>query len=113
MLGLQHLLKHRRKTVGKLWQETRAPACKMAVNWATRNVRRMVRKRSLERWGTELANSEVTPREIWPIAKSLIKWGRQKAPLAIHGPLGPIFYPIDKVRVIADCLENLMAFQKK
>jgi hypothetical protein len=52
----------------KLWQETTVPACKTAVNWVTRNLRRMVRKRVLERWETKLANFEVKPQVIWPIA---------------------------------------------
>jgi hypothetical protein len=35
----------------------------------------MVRQRALERWERELANYEVTPEEIWSIAKSFIKRG--------------------------------------
>jgi hypothetical protein len=58
----------------------------------------MVQKRALERWETKLASFKVTPQAIRPIAKSLSKWGEPKAPSAIHGPLGPIFYPLDKVR---------------
>jgi hypothetical protein len=34
------------------------------------------------------------------------KGGEPKAPSAIHGPLGPVLYPIDKANVIAECLEN-------
>jgi hypothetical protein len=37
---------------------------------------------------------------MWPIGKSLIKIGGPKAPTAIHGPLGPIFYTIHKVNII-------------
>jgi hypothetical protein len=66
----------------------------------------MVRKRALERWGTKLANCEVTPQAMWPIAKSHTKRGESKAPTEIRCPLGPIFYPIDKASIIADCLEN-------
>jgi hypothetical protein len=69
-------------------------------------MRRMVRKRALERWETNLGNCEVTPEAIWPIAKSLSKRSGQKAPSAIHGPSGPTFYPIDKANIIADCLEK-------
>jgi hypothetical protein len=90
----------------KLWQETRDPACKTGVNWVTQNIRRMVWKRALERWETKLVNCEVTPQTIWPIAKSLTKRGGQKAPSAIYGPIGPIFYPVDKANIIAVCLEN-------
>jgi hypothetical protein len=77
-----------------------------AVKWVTENIRRMVRERALERWETKLENCKVTPQEIWPIAKSLTKKSEPKAPSAIHGPLGPLFYPIDKANAIADCLEN-------
>jgi hypothetical protein len=78
----------------------------MTVNWVTRNIRRMVRKRGLERWETNSENCEATPQVIWPIAKSLSKRGGPKAPSEIHGPLGLIFYPIHKTNIIADCLEN-------
>jgi hypothetical protein len=66
----------------------------------------MVLKKALERWETKLANCEVTPQAIRPIAKSLTKRGGLQAPSAIHGPLGSLFYPIDKAKAIADCLEN-------
>jgi hypothetical protein len=66
----------------------------------------MVRKRALERWETKLANCEVTPQALWPIAKSLSKRGVPKTPSAINGPLGPIFYPVDKANIIADSSET-------
>jgi hypothetical protein len=86
---------HKRKLI-KLLQETRDPACKTAVNWVTRNITRMVPKRALERLETKLANCEVTPQAIWPVAKSLTKRGGPKASSAIHSPLGPLFYPISE-----------------
>jgi hypothetical protein len=46
----------------------------------------MVRKRALEIWETKLANCEVTPQAIRPIAKSLVKRGGPKAPSILHGP---------------------------
>jgi hypothetical protein len=49
--GLDHLLKHERKP-RKLFQEARDPACKTTLNWVTRNIRRMIQKRALERWET-------------------------------------------------------------
>jgi hypothetical protein len=64
-------------------------------------------KPALERWETKLANCEVTPQAVWPIAKSHSKIDIPKASSAIHGPLGPIFYPINKANIIADCSENL------
>jgi hypothetical protein len=71
----------------------------------------MVQKETLERLETKrletkLANCEVTPQAIWPIAKSLTRRGGPKTPSAIHGPLGLIFYPIDKANIVACCLEN-------
>jgi hypothetical protein len=66
----------------------------------------MVRKRVLERWETKLSNCEVTPQAIMPVAKSLTKRGGPMARSTMHGPLDPIFYPINKSNVIADCLEN-------
>jgi hypothetical protein len=63
--GLDRLLKHKWR-LRKLWQETRVPTCKTAGNWATKSIR-------LERWETKIGNTEVTPKAIWPIAKSLLK----------------------------------------
>jgi hypothetical protein len=67
----------------------------------------MARKGALERWETMIRNCEVTPQAIWPIAKSLTKRGEPKATTAIHGPLGPVFYPSENVNVIANYLQNL------
>jgi hypothetical protein len=39
-------------------------------------------------------------------AKYLTKRDGPKATTAIHGPSGPIFYPIDKAHAIANYLEN-------
>jgi hypothetical protein len=66
----------------------------------------MVWKRALERWEPKLANCEVTHQAIWPIAKSLTKWGGPKAQSGIYGPLGSIFYSIDEANIIAECLER-------
>jgi hypothetical protein len=66
----------------------------------------MVRNTALERWETKLANCDVIPQAMWPLVKSLTKTGGTKATSAIHGPLGLIFYPIDKANIIGDCLEN-------
>jgi hypothetical protein len=66
----------------------------------------MVWKRALERWESKLATCEVTLQAIWPTAKSLMKRGGPKAPSAIHGPLGPLLYQINKHNATADCLEN-------
>jgi hypothetical protein len=66
----------------------------------------MARKKALERWETKIGNSEVTPQAICPIAKSLVKRDRTRAPTAIHGASGLKFLPAQKANAIADCLEN-------
>jgi hypothetical protein len=53
-----------------------------------------------------LVNCKVTFQAIWPITKSLIKRGGQRASSAIHDALGLIFYPFDKANIVADCSEN-------
>jgi hypothetical protein len=42
--GVDRFLTYK-KRLRKLWQETRDPACKTAVNWATKSIRRMARKK--------------------------------------------------------------------
>jgi hypothetical protein len=46
--GLDRLLEHKQR-LRKLWHETRDPACKTAVNWVTKTIRRMSRRKALER----------------------------------------------------------------
>jgi hypothetical protein len=94
------ILKHKRR-LRKLWQEARDPACKTAVNWVTKSIRRMTRRKALERWEPKIGNTEVTPQAIWPIASD-----RPRAPTAIHGPSGRKFHLSEKANAIADCLEN-------
>jgi hypothetical protein len=45
---LDQLLKH--KKLRKLWQETRDPACKMAVNCISKLIGCMTHKGALEQW---------------------------------------------------------------
>jgi hypothetical protein len=103
--GLDRLLKHKQR-LRKLWHETRDPACKTAVNWVTKTIRRMTRRKALERWETRIWNCEVTPHAIWPVTKSLMKRDGPKAPTAIHGLLGLKYHPLEKTNATADCLEN-------
>jgi hypothetical protein len=44
LLGFDHLLKHKQR-LRKLWQETRDPACKTALNWVTKSLRLMTCKK--------------------------------------------------------------------
>jgi hypothetical protein len=53
--SLERLLKHKRR-LRKLWQETRDPAFKTAVNWVTKTIRKIARKKTLERWETKIEN---------------------------------------------------------
>jgi hypothetical protein len=62
--------------------------------------------RALERWEIKLANTDVSPEAIWPIAKSFMKRSGPKEPTAIHGPFGLTFHLLEKANAIADCLEN-------
>jgi hypothetical protein len=96
----------------KLWQETRDPACKTAVNWVTKTIRRIARKKALDRWDTKIEKCEVTPQAIRPTAKCLTKRGEAKATTTIHGTLGPVFYQNEKAKVIANYLENLFTPHK-
>jgi hypothetical protein len=66
----------------------------------------MTREKALERWEIKLANTELTPPPIWPIAKFLTNRDGPRAPTAIHGILGLNYHPVDKDNAIADCLEN-------
>jgi hypothetical protein len=90
----------------KLWQKTRDPGCKKAVSWVSKSIRHLTRKKALEWWGTKLADTEITPPAIWPIAKSLTNRDGPRAPTAIHGLLGLKYHLVDKANAIADCLEN-------
>jgi hypothetical protein len=54
----------------------------------------------------KLANTELTPQAIWPIAKSITNRDGPRAPTTVHGLLGLKYHPVDKVNAIADCLEN-------
>jgi hypothetical protein len=84
----------------KMWQETRDPGCIKTVNWVSKSIRRMTRKKALERWETKLANTELTPPAIWPLAKSLTNRDGPRAATAIHGLLGPNYHPVDKANSI-------------
>jgi hypothetical protein len=54
----------------------------------------MTRKKALEQWKRKLANTELTPPAIWPIAKSLTNRDEPRAPTAIHGLLGLKYHPV-------------------
>jgi hypothetical protein len=103
--GLDWMLKLK-KRLRKLWQETRDPTCKTAVNWVTKSIRQLTRRKALERRETKIADTEVTLQAIWPIAKSLMKRVGPKASTAIRGPLGFTFHPLEKTSAIAYCLQN-------
>jgi hypothetical protein len=106
LLGLDNFLIYKKRR-RKLWQETRDPECKTALNSVSKSIRRLTRKKALEWYETRLANTEETPQAIGPIAKSLINRDGPRAPTAIRGALGLKYHPVDKANALADCLENL------
>jgi hypothetical protein len=103
--GLDRFLGYKKK-MRNLRQETRDPGCKTEVNWVSKAITRMTRKKTLERWETILTNTEVTSQGIRPIAKSLANRDGPMASTAIHGTSDPKFLVVDKANVIADCLEK-------
>jgi hypothetical protein len=102
--GLESLLKQRR--LRKLWQVTWDPACKRAVNWVTKTIRQITRRKALEWQEAKEGNCEVTLQALWPILKSLTQRDGPKAPTAVHGPVGITYDPNKKASLIADCVEN-------
>jgi hypothetical protein len=66
----------------------------------------MTRKKALERWETKIGDTEVTPKAICPIAKSLLNRDGPRAPNAIHSPPGLKFHPSEKANAIPDSLES-------
>jgi hypothetical protein len=48
----------------KLWQITRDPACKTTLNWVSKTIRRMTRRKALEGCETKERNCEVTPQAV-------------------------------------------------
>jgi hypothetical protein len=89
-----------------LWHETRVTECKTAVNWVSKSIRSLARRKALEQWKTRIPNTDAIAQAIWIIAKSLINRDGPRAPAAIHGTLGLKFHPIDTTKGTADCLEN-------
>jgi hypothetical protein len=77
MPGLERLINDKRR-LRKLWQVTRDPACKTEVNSIATTIRRMTRRKALQRWETKVGICEVTPQAMWPIAKSLMKGMQQR-----------------------------------
>jgi hypothetical protein len=72
---LESFLKHKLR-LRKLWQITRDPDCKTEFSWVAKTIRRMARRKALERWErweTKAEKWDVTPQAVWPIAKSLVK----------------------------------------
>jgi hypothetical protein len=47
-------------------------SCKTELNWVTKSIRRMTRKKSLERWKTKTGKSKFTPQALWSTAKSFL-----------------------------------------
>jgi hypothetical protein len=97
---LDRLLQLKRR-LRKFWHETKDPACKMAVNWVTKTIRRMTRRKALERWETKISNCEVIPQATWPTENSLMKRDGPMAPTVIHGLSSFKFLPVEKANATA------------
>jgi hypothetical protein len=61
--GLDCLLKEKQR-LRKLWQETRDPVCKAAANRVAKSIRRLTRRKALERWENKIGNCKVTPQAV-------------------------------------------------
>jgi hypothetical protein len=106
--SLERLFKHKQR-LRTLWQETRDPACKMAVNWVTKTIRRIAREGALELWETKIENCEVTPQAYCEIPHKE-KWS--KGNNCNSWSLGPVSYANEKANVIANYFENLFTPHK-
>jgi hypothetical protein len=103
--GLDRLLKHKQR-VRKLWHETEDTACKTVVNWVTKSIRGITRKKVLELCEIEIGTSEVRLGLYGPMGKFRLKRVGPKTPTGIHGPSGLKFHPSEKANAVSDCLEN-------
>lgn len=66
----------------------------------TKIILRMTRRNALEGWGTKINSCEVTPREIWPIANSLMNMNGPKAPTSVHRFAASNFYYVKSQRLL-------------
>jgi hypothetical protein len=66
----------------------------------------MVWKRALDKWEKNWQTAKSHLMQYGLLQNSLTEMGGPDAPSTIHGPLGPIFCPIDEVNIIADWSEN-------
>lgn len=73
------MLAHKR-SLRKLWPVAWDPACKTAVNWAAKTIRRMILRSIFEEWETKVRKYEIKPHAPCPNAKSLMKRDGPKAP---------------------------------
>lgn len=67
--------------------------CKTAVNWVTKTISRMTRRKALKLRETKISNCEVIPQAIWPIAKFLMNRDGPKKhhPLSTDFPVSDLF----------------------
>jgi hypothetical protein len=79
----------------------RNPACKTAIIWVKKTIRKINLRKELERRETKIGNYTSAPQTIWPITKSLMKRDGSKAPTSIHGPSSPKYHPLEKSKTIS------------
>jgi hypothetical protein len=69
-------------------------------------IRLLTQREEFERWDIRLANTEVIPLAVWPIAKFLLKRSGPNAPSTIRDVLFLKFHALYNAKAIVDCLEN-------
>jgi hypothetical protein len=88
----------------KLRHETRAPACKTAVNWVTKTVWRLTRRKALERGGNKNTKLLSYTSSYRTDCESRFESGWTRVPTTFHSPLGLNYHPLEKANVTAGLL---------
>jgi hypothetical protein len=101
--GLDRLLEHK-KRLRKLWQETRGPECKRALNRLSETITRKARKRAPKHWETKTANVQVASGNMTPGEVSHEQ--RWTKGTNCHSASFRTFHPSEKVHTTADSLEK-------
>jgi hypothetical protein len=75
-------------------------------------IRRMTRRKAVERWKTKTGNCEATPQALWPVTKSLKELDEPKIPKAVQRPLRITHHPNEKANENMTCLDNQFMHQE-
>jgi len=79
--------------------ETTDGACKTTLDWVTKTVKTMIRRKALERWETKIGNFEVPPQATCPTER-----GWTNGTKCYSWYFGAYHHLLEKANVIADCL---------